>query len=50
MAGVPIIIGKNGVEKIVEINLTEKEKEQFKLSIKAVQDLYNTAKSFDKDL
>ena len=49
-AGVPVVIGKNGVEKIVEINLTEKEKEQFKLSIKAVQDLYNTAKSFDKDL
>ena len=32
-AGVPVVIGKNGVEKIVEINLTDMEKENFKLSI-----------------
>ncbi|GAA0076067.1 L-lactate dehydrogenase [Clostridium sp. CTA-5] len=28
-ASIPVILGKNGVEEIVEINLTEKEKSQF---------------------
>jgi len=49
-AGVPVIIGKNGVEKIVEIDLSSKEKDQFNLSIKAVQDLYKVAKNIDKEL
>ena len=49
-AGVPVVIGKNGVEKIVEINLTSKEKEQFNLSIKTVEDLYKAAKNIDKNL
>ncbi|MDC0059568.1 malate dehydrogenase [Pelagibacteraceae bacterium] len=49
-AGVPIIIGKQGVEKIIEINLSDKEKEQFNLSISAVQNLYKAAKTLDKDL
>ena len=49
-AGVPAIIGKNGVEKIVEIDLLNAEKEQFNLSIKAVQDLYKAAQNIDKDL
>ena len=49
-AGVPVVIGKNGVEKVVEINLSSKEKKHFNLSIKAVQDLYVFAKTIDKDL
>ena len=49
-AGVPVVIGKNGVEKIVEIDLSSKEKEQFNLSIKAVQALYKVAKNIDKNL
>jgi len=49
-AGVPVIIGKNGVEKIVEINLSDVEKKQFNLSIHAVKDLYNAAKNIDKNL
>jgi malate dehydrogenase len=49
-AGVPVIIGKNGIEKILEIDLSSEEKEQFNLSIKAVQDLYKAAKNIDKDL
>ena len=49
-AGVPVVIGKNGVEKIVEIELSSEEKKQFNLSIKAVQDLYKVAKNIDKDL
>ena len=49
-AGVPVVIGKMGVEKIVEIDLSSKEKEQFDLSIKAVQALYKVAKNIDKNL
>ena len=46
-AGVPVVIGKNGVEKIVEIELSSEEKKQFNLSIKAVRDLL--AKSIEID-
>ena len=49
-AGVPVIIGKNGVEKIIEINLSEKEKEDFKISIESVIELFNDAKKIDKNL
>jgi malate dehydrogenase len=49
-AGVPVIIGKKGVEKIIEINLSDIEKEQFNLSIQAVRNLYKTAKNIDKNL
>jgi malate dehydrogenase len=37
--GVPVIIGKNGVEKIVEVDFNEEEKTMFAASVKAVQDL-----------
>ena len=49
-AGVPIIIGKNGVEKIIELNLSAEEKKGFTLSVKAVQELYKTAKKIDPNL
>tara|TARA_Y100000590_G_scaffold460529_1_gene620035 strand:+ start:381 stop:1322 length:942 start_codon:yes stop_codon:yes gene_type:complete len=49
-AGVPAVIGKSGVEKVVEISLSDTEKKQFNLSVKAVKDLYNAAKNIDKDL
>tara|TARA_B100001250_G_scaffold330716_1_gene295667 strand:+ start:440 stop:1381 length:942 start_codon:yes stop_codon:yes gene_type:complete len=49
-AGVPVVIGKNGVEKVLEIDLLDEEKEQFNLSIKAVKDLYLAAKKIDKNL
>ena len=49
-AGVPVIIGKNGVEKVVEVKLSDKEKEQFNLSIKTVQELYKAAKKIDPEL
>ncbi len=49
-AGVPAVIGASGVEQIVEIKLSDKEKEQFNLSIKAVENLYISAKNIDKDL
>ena len=48
--GVPVVIGKKGVEKIVEIKLSDKEKNQFNVSIKAVQSLFEVAKKIDKNL
>lgn len=38
-AGVPVIIGKNGVEKVVELPLNDQETQQFKASVQAVQSL-----------
>ena len=43
-AGVPVIIGKNGIEKIIEINLSNDEKKDFDYSINAVKDLFIAAK------
>ncbi|MGC0372075.1 MAG: hypothetical protein DGJ47_000780 [Rickettsiaceae bacterium] len=37
--GVPAVIGKNGVEKVVEIELNKEEKESFENSVAAVKDL-----------
>lgn len=34
--GVPVVIGKNGVEKIIELNLEPQEKSQFQASVQAV--------------
>jgi malate dehydrogenase len=49
-AGVPVIIGKNGVEKIEEIELDEKERKEFLKSIEAVQKLWEAASLIDSDL
>ena len=49
-AGVPVIIGSRGVEKIVEIDLSAEEKLNFEKSIEAVKDLFNAAKNIDKTL
>ena len=49
-AGVPVIIGANGVEKIVEIELSSVERTNFEKSIEAVKDLFNAAKNIDKSL
>ena len=49
-AGVPVVIGKNGVEKVVEIKLEQKEKENFEISIKAVKELFEAAIKIDPDL
>ncbi len=49
-AGVPVVIGSNGVEKIIEIELNDEEKINFKNSIKAVQDLFDAAKKIDPHL
>ena len=49
-AGVPVIIGSKGVEKIVELNLDKNEKKNFDLSIAAVKELFAAAAKIDKDL
>ena len=49
-AGVPVVIGKSGVEKVIEIELSEEENKQFNLSISAVKELYKAACKIDKDL
>ena len=49
-AGVPVIIGSNGVEKIIEINLSKNEKDDFDKSIKSVQDLFEAARKIDNSL
>ena len=49
-AGVPVVIGSNGVESIIEIDLTEEEKLNFEKSIKAVKELFDVAKKIDSSL
>ena len=49
-AGVPVIVGKDGVEKIEQIDLDEKEKKEFMHSIDAVKALWKAACKIDPDL
>ena len=49
-AGVPVIIGKDGVEKIKQIELDEIEKKEFMHSIDAVKALWEVASKIDPDL
>ena len=49
-AGVPVIIGKSGIEKIIEINLSTDEKQNFDHSINAVKELFDAAKKIDNSL
>ncbi|MCF6216647.1 MAG: malate dehydrogenase [Emcibacter sp.] len=48
--GVPLLIGENGVEKIVEIELNEEEKAGFDHSVAAVQGLIDAVKAIDPSL
>ena len=49
-AGVPVILGSKGVEKIIELDLTAEEKANFNNSIKAVKELFDAAKKIDPNL
>ena len=49
-AGVPVVIGNSGIEKIVELSLNKDEKINFDLSITAVRELFEAAVKIDKDL
>ncbi len=49
-AGVPVVIGKDGVEKIELVDLDEKENKEFMHSINAVKALWEAASKIDPDL
>ena len=49
-AGVPVIIGKDGVEKVEQVDLDEKEKKEFMHSIDAVKALWEAASKIAPDL
>ena len=49
-AGVPVIVGKEGVERIDEIDLNENEKTEFNNSVEAVIKLWDAASKIDPDL
>ena len=49
-AGVPVVIGSKGVEKVVEIKLSDLEKKNFNDSVKSVTELFNAAKKIDTNL
>jgi malate dehydrogenase len=49
-AGVPVIIGNQGIEKVIELPLSKEEKENFILSINAVKELFEAAAMIDTDL
>ncbi len=49
-AGVPVVIGKGGVEKIIELKINSEEKVNFDKSIEAVRELFNAAKKIDPKL
>ena len=44
VGGVPVMLGSNGVEKVVDLKLTEEQKNMFANSIASVQDLIDTLK------
>ncbi len=45
--GVPVVIGANGVERIVEVKLDAAEKEMFATSVKSVQTLVDACKAIN---
>ena len=49
-AGVPVIIGEKGVEKVIELKLNKIEKDNFDVSIKAVKELFESAIKIDSSL
>ena len=48
--GVPAVIGKDGIEEIIEIKLTDDEKANLKTSTDAVEELLVACKGLDGDL
>ena len=49
-AGVPVIIGSGGVEKVVELDLSTEERTNFQKSVNAVKELFEAAQKIDPDL
>ena len=48
--GVPVVIGSQGIDKVIELELDEEEKKYFDISIAAVKDLFEAAKKIDPSL
>jgi len=48
--GVPVVIGSEGAENVIELSLNQDEKANFDLSINAVKELYQLAVKIDNDL
>lgn len=44
--GVPVVIGANGVEKVIEVSLTPQEKTMFQESVRGVQELVSHVERF----
>jgi malate dehydrogenase len=42
IGGVPVMIGANGIEKIIELNLNDEQKALFAKSISSVKELIDT--------
>lgn len=42
VSGVPVMLGSNGIEKIIELNLKDEQKNQFSKSIASVKELVDT--------
>jgi len=49
-AGVPVVIGSQGVEKVIELSLDKNEKDNFDLSVNVVKELFKAAIKIDSDL
>jgi len=49
-AGVPVIIGSKGIEKVIELPLNQEEKKNFDTSVNAVKKLFDSAVKIDLDL
>ena len=49
-AGVPVVIGENGVEKIIELDLSSEERNNFNKSVQTVKELFDAAKKIDSSL
>ena len=45
VTGVPVMLGSKGVEKVIELNLTDEQKEMFAQSVNSVQGLVDTLNS-----
>jgi len=48
--GVPIVIGKDGVEKVIEIGLSDEAKTNLQVSVDAVKELLVACKAIDESL
>ena len=48
--GVPAVIGKDGIEDVVEIELNDEEKSNLQVSVDAVKELLEACKGLDGDL